>query len=188
MSIPGLPISIEQIIKLITTVLPKQEESKCNGFLKIEGIKGESSHEEHSEEIEVLDFRWSVAYPRSSSSIMSIGETARAHFGDLTVYKAIDKSTPDLGHACARGRRFDTAHFQLCRAGGDSEPYMEYILTDVIITSVRTGGRGYGEKIPLEEISLSYGKIQWKYYKTTIETGKAAGFLTKTWDLQANKE
>jgi type VI secretion system secreted protein Hcp len=188
MSIAGLPISIDQLIKLISTALPKQEESKCNGFLKIEGIKSESNHEGHKEEIEVLDYRWSVAYPRSASSLSGLGETARAHFGDLTVYKAIDKSSPELAQACAKGRRFDSARFQLCRAGGDTEPYMEYVLTDVIITSVRTGGRGYGENLPLEEVSLSYGKIQWKYIQTRVESGKAAGFVTKTWDLQGNKE
>lgn len=181
-----------EILNLIRTLIsgpPKMEEYRGSAFLAIEGIKGESTYEGHVGEIEVLDFHWSLSQPRGgAASGGGALRTERAHFGDLSVYKAIDKATPSLAHACASGTHLNKATFQLCRAGGDTQLYMKFTLQDVIITAVRSGGRGYGEKIPLEEISLSYSQIEWEYFPTKVTTGMVEGRIVKNWNLKTNRE
>ncbi|MEW6730064.1 MAG: type VI secretion system tube protein Hcp [Acidobacteriota bacterium] len=158
-------------------------------FLKIEGIDGESTDEKHKKEIEVLSFSWSVSQPTSASPSTAGSLSAeRAQFGDLVIVKAIDKASPKLMEACCSGEHLKSARLEMCRAGGDKEPYMEYKLTDVLVTSVRPGGSGHGETVPLEEISFAYGKIEWKYTKLNVETGKAAGAVPGGWDLKLNKK
>ncbi len=181
-----------ELLSLIRTLIsgpPKMEEYRGTAFLLINGIKGESTHDKHEGEIEVLDFHWSVAQPHAgAASGGGAMRTERAHFGDLSVYKAIDSSSPALAHACSSGLHLSSAVLQLCRAGGEAQIYMKYSLSDVVITAVRTGGRGYGEKIPLEEISLSYGQIEWEYSPTKVTSGRAEGRLVKNWNLKTNRE
>lgn len=187
-SIPGVdPAYIIGIIKDLLSGPPKQDD-RASAFLKIEGIKGESRDEKHKDEIEVLDFHWGVAQPRAAAASATGAQTTeRAHFGDLSFYKAIDRASPDLAYACSSGKHLKSARLQLCRAGDDEQPFMDYTLTDVIITSVRSGGRGFGEKVPIEEISISYAAIEWKYYETEVEGGKSSGHIVKNWNLKTNR-
>ena len=66
--------------------------------------------------------------------------------------------------------------------------YMEYVLNDVIVSSVRPGGSSEGgEALPLEEASFNYGKIEFIYTQTDHKTGKPKGDVKAHWDLVANK-
>lgn len=181
-----------ELLNLIRTLIsgpPKMEEYRGNAFLSINGIKGESKYDKHTGEIEVLDYHWSVAQPRAgAASGGGAMRTERAHFGDLSIYKAVDKASPALAHACASGTHLSNAVLQLCRAGGDTRLYMKYTLSDVVITSVRAGGRGYGEKVPLEEVSLSYSQIEWEYFPTEVTSGQVEGRVIKNWNLKTNRE
>src|SRR5258708_8889413 len=103
-----------------------------DGFLKVDGIDGESTDDKHKNEIEVLSFHWGVSQPRSGSASSAGSLTAeRANFDNFVVIKAIDKASPKLALGCADGQHFTNARIELCRAGGDKQPYMEYKMTDV---------------------------------------------------------
>jgi type VI secretion system secreted protein Hcp len=65
---------------------------------------------------------------------------------------------------------------------------MEYKMSDVMVSSVRPGGASQGaENLPLEEVTFSYGKIEWTYTETDHKTGKPKGDIKSHWDLVANK-
>ncbi len=52
---------------------------------------------------------------------------------------------------------------------------MIYVLNDAMVTSVRPSGSAQdGDGMPSEEVSFSYGKIEWTYM-TTDQTGKETG-------------
>jgi type VI secretion system secreted protein Hcp len=160
-----------------------------DAFLKIEGIEGESTDDKHKDEIEILSYSCGVAQAASASASTAGSLSAeRASFSDFSIVKAIDKASPKLMLACASGEHLRSARLEICRAGGDKQPYMEYKMTDVIVTSVRPGGSGHGESLPLEEVSFNYGKIEWKYVKTKVEGGRASGNIVAGWDLKANKK
>ncbi|HVG20285.1 MAG TPA: type VI secretion system tube protein Hcp [Blastocatellia bacterium] len=160
-----------------------------DAFLKVEGVPGESTDDKHKEWIEVLSFNWGVDQPQSSSASSHGSLSAeRAHFHPFTIVKALDKASPKLAIGCASGEHYPKATLEICRAGGDKQPYMEYKMTDVMVNSFRPGGTGGGENIPLEEVSFSYGKIEWKYTQTKVAGGKGSGNVAAGWDLKTNKK
>lgn len=160
-----------------------------DAFLKIEGIEGESTDGKHKGEIEILSYSWGISQPATVAASTHGSLTAeRANFGPFTIVKALDKASPKLSIACASGEHYPSARLEICRAGGDKEPYMEYKMTDVIVTSIHPGGSSKGaEAIPLEEVSFSYGKFELKYTKLDLK-GKPAGNVAAGWDLKSNKK
>jgi type VI secretion system secreted protein Hcp len=160
-----------------------------DAFLKVENIPGESLDDGHKEWIEILSYSWGIDQP-VSGSVSSQGSLSaeRANFQPFSIVKALDIASPKLALACASGEHFPTATMQICRAGGDKQLYMEYKMTDVMVNSYRPGGHGGGEALPVEQVSFSYGKIEWKYVQTKVEGGKAAGNVAAGWDLKGNKK
>ena len=129
-------------------------------FLKIDGIKGESLDDKHKDEIDVLSFSWGVSQSGSMAFGGGGGE-GKASFHDLSFMHHIDKSSPVLMQSCANGTHIKEVKIELCRATGDKQKYMEYKMSDCIISSVRPGGSSQGgESLPLEEVSFNYGKIE----------------------------
>ena len=158
-------------------------------FLKINGVPGESTDDKHKEWIEILSFSHGVSQPASGSASSGGGRSAeRCDHQDFSVVKTMDKASPKLALYCCNGSHIDKINLELCRATGDKQKYMEYVFSDVIVSSVRPGGSAQGgEALPLEEVSFNYGKIEWIYTETDHKTGKAKGDVKADWDLTANK-
>lgn len=159
-----------------------------DAFLKVDGCPGESTDDAHKEWIEVLSYSLGVTQPNSPTSTAGSMSAERANFHPFTIVKTIDKASPKLALNCASGEHFKEVKLELCRAGGDKQKYMEYKMTDVMVTSFRPGGHSSGENLPLEEVSFAYGKIEWKYTSTDPSTGKAKGDVAAGWDLKTNKK
>lgn len=160
-----------------------------DAFLKVDSIDGECLDSGHEGWIEVLSYGWGVVQPTSGTPSSAGGLTAqRADFKPFTVIKALDKASPKLALGCAGGEHFKSAILQLCRAGGDKQLYMEYKLTDVIVSSFYPGGQHSSENLPTEEVAFSYGKIEWKYVQTKVAGGQGSGNVAAGWDLKTNKK
>lgn len=159
-----------------------------DAFMKIEGIPGESTDERHKDWIEVLSYNFSVTQRPSGSASTAGGASAeRASFSDFSIVKTLDKSSPKLFEACATGRHIPTVVLELCRAGGDKLKYMEYKLSNVIISMNRPGGASQGnDGIPIEEISFNYGKIELAYTQQSRADGSGGGQVAAGWNLQTN--
>jgi len=160
-----------------------------DAFLKVDGIPGESTDDKHKDWIEVLSYHMGVSQPATGSrSSGGAASAERANFSDLSIVKALDKASPKLFLACAKGDHITKVTLELCRATGDKQSYMKYDLSDVIVSSVRPGGSSHGaETLPLEEVAFNYGKIEKTYTETDHGTGKAKGNVAANWDLKANK-
>jgi type VI secretion system secreted protein Hcp len=160
-----------------------------DAFLKIDGVPGESTDDKHKDWIEILSFHWGISQPSSGSASTAGGRSAeRADFANFSIVKALDKASPKLFLHCANGSHVKEVKLELNRAAGDKTKYMEYKMSDAIVTSVRPGGSPQGgEAVPLEEVSFSYGKIELTYTETDHKTGKPKGDVKGTWDLVANK-
>jgi type VI secretion system secreted protein Hcp len=160
-----------------------------DSFLKIDVIPGESTDDKHKDWIEVLSFSHGVSQPASGSSSTAGGRSAeRCDHQDFSIVKTLDKASPKLALFCCNGQHIKEVKVELCRASGDKQKYMEYKLSDVIVSNVRPGGSAQGsETLPVEEVSFNYGKIEWIYTATDHKTGKAAGDVKAHWDLTANK-
>jgi type VI secretion system secreted protein Hcp len=160
-----------------------------DAFLKIDGIDGESTDDKHKSWIEVMSFSWGAHQPASGSSSSGGARSAeRVDLADFSVVKTLDKASPKLFLHCCNGKHIPSAVIELCRATEDKQKYMEYKMSDVIISSVRPGGAAGGsERLPLEEVSINYGKIEVIYTETDHKTGKPKGDVKANWDTTSNK-
>jgi type VI secretion system secreted protein Hcp len=160
-----------------------------DAFLKIATIPGESTDDKHADWIEILSYSHGVSQPISGSVSSGGSRSAeRVDHQNFSIVKTLDKASPKLALACCNGEHINEVKVELCRAGGDKTKYMEYKMSDVMVSSVRPGGASQGaENLPLEEVTFSYGKIEWTYTETDHKTGKPKGDIKSHWDLVANK-
>jgi type VI secretion system secreted protein Hcp len=161
-----------------------------DAFLKIKEIPGESTDDAHKEWIEILSYNTGISQTASGSASSGGGASSeRADFQDFSIVKALDKASPKLALACADGTHISEVKLELCRAGGDKLKYMEYRMSNCIVSSVRPGGSSQGgETLPLEEVSFNYGKIEWIYTQQKRADGRGGGNVATGWDLEANKK
>jgi type VI secretion system secreted protein Hcp len=133
-------------------------------FLKIDGIKGETTDTQHKDHIQIESFSWGVS--NSSTVTGGGGSAGKATFKEFTVTKKTDRSSPPLMLSCAAGTHIPSATFVVRRTATPGAPPAEgyYVITlnDVLISSFSTAGSGTDDK-PTESISLNFAKIEFSY-------------------------
>ena len=156
-------------------------------FVQVEGIPGESTDAEHEDWIDAVSYSCGVALPAGSIS-SGARVTVTAEHEDFVVVKGLDKASPKLALDCCKAQHIPSVRVELCRASGDRETFMVYLMEDVIVSSVRTSGSVLtGEPVPVEEVSFAYGSIEWTYTEFDPVTGKAKGEVSSGWSLTQNK-
>ena len=155
--------------------------------LKVEGIPGDSIVQGHIDEIDVS----SVSFGASQTGIREAGGKASARRSSLTTFaitKKVDKASPKLFLFCATGQHIQTAvlTFRNVVGGAAAHEYLTITLSDVFISSYQVGGSA-GDDQPLESISISYSKIEYKYV-ARLPSGQLAPPVIVTFDVVKNKE
>ena len=152
-------------------------------FIKIGKIEGESVDAKHKGEINVLAWSWGMS--NSGSAHMGPGAGAgKVNVQDLSITKYIDKSSTDLMLAACNGKHFPDALLIVRKAGEKPVEYLKIKLTDVLITSVSTGGSG-GEDRLTENVSLNFAKVSVDYTPQKHD-GSADSTLNMGWDIAGN--
>jgi type VI secretion system secreted protein Hcp len=161
-----------------------------DAFIKLDGIPGESTDDKHKDWIEVLSFSSGVSQATSGSASTAGGASSqRADFQDFSFVKTLDKASPKLALACADGTHIKEITLELCRAGGDKVKYYEIKMSECMVSSYRPGGSSKGgEAVPIEELGINFGKIEWTYTQQKRGDGTAGGQVAGGWDLTKNKK
>ncbi|HUG09384.1 MAG TPA: type VI secretion system tube protein Hcp [Opitutaceae bacterium] len=143
-------------------------------YIKFDGVDGESSAKGHEKWIELQSFSTADAQAavRDAGSGQASGKrdaatgmaTGKRQHKPFVFTKTVDKSSPKLAEAAAKGKVFKTV--EIGEANGS------YILTDVVISSVQPSSGG---DRPMESLSLNYTKIEWvaKKGKSEVATERA---------------
>jgi type VI secretion system secreted protein Hcp len=153
-------------------------------FIKIGDIKGESLDDAHKGEIDVLAWSWGM----SQSGTMHIGGGGgggKVSIQDLSFTKWVDKATPNLMGFCSSGKQMPEAKLTVRKAGGNPLEYIIITMTDVIITSISTGGSG-GEDRLTENITLNFAKVNYEYQPQKNDGTKDGGPVKYGWNIEAN--
>lgn len=152
-------------------------------FIKIGDIKGESADKTHKGKIDVLAWSWGMS--NSGSAHVGGGAGAgKVSVQDLSLTKYIDSASADLMLACCNGKHFGEALLIVRKAGEEPIEYVKVTMSDLIITSVSTGGSG-GEDRLTENVTLNFAKVKVEYTPQDAK-GKGGKTMEMAWDIAAN--
>lgn len=142
-------------------------------FIKIDSIKGESVDHTHKAEIQVLAWSWGMS--QSGTTHMGGGGGAgKVNVQDISFTKFIDSSSPILMQNCCSGKHFKTATLVVRKAGDKPLEYLKIKLTEILITSLSTGGSG-GEDRLTENVTLNFAAFHLDYFPQKMDgSGDAA--------------
>ena len=152
-------------------------------FMKIGELKGESRDTKHPGEIDVLAWSWGLSNS-GSAQVGSGAGAGKVNVQDVSFTKYLDKSSCDLMLATCNGKHFPTATLVVRKSGEVPLEYLIITMTEVIITSISTGGSG-GEDRLTENVTLNFAKVKVDYKEQTA-TGVVGATPTMTWDIAAN--
>lgn len=145
-----------------------------DAFLKIDGIDGECTKKKYEKCIEILSFSTGVTQrvvTRSDSGAPTAGGCDHHEF---TVGKNMDATSPKLALYCSIGKVIPTITLDLCVDTGERTRYMQYKLTNTIVSGYSTSGQGSsGDARPTEQVSFNYTKIEWNYTIINTDDTKA---------------
>ena len=150
-------------------------------FLDIAGIAGESTDPSHTNQVDVLGWSWGMINSGSAQTGVS---TNKASFQSLNVTKYVDKASPQLMLACAKGAHISMATLYVRNTDTNPIEFIKIQLTNVLVTTVSTGGSG-GEDQLTENVSLNFANVQLDYIsvKPDVDAGTPFSFR---WDIPDN--
>jgi type VI secretion system secreted protein Hcp len=150
--------------------------------IKFDGVDGESTHQDHKGEIEVLSWSWAV----SNASSLSGGGSGKgkANPGDFTFLHLYDKASPVLAKKCASGVHFPSVVVTARKAGEGQKDFLKVTMKEVFISSVAPSGSQGGEIA--ESIAMSYGEIEFAY-KPQDDKGGLGGEVKFGWNVKTTK-
>lgn len=154
-------------------------------FLKITGIKGESTDDKHKGEIEIESFTFGVSNTGTAGRGGGMG-AGKAFFQDISFSKRADAASPVLMQKCATGDHIDKALLTVRKAGGGQQEYYKITLSDLMISSFTNTGSD-GDSVPSEGLSLNFGKIEFDYY-TQAKDGSLGSPTKAGYDMETNKK
>jgi type VI secretion system secreted protein Hcp len=157
-----------------------------DAYLQIDGIKGESTEDQHKDWIEVLSFDHGISQPTSATRSSAGGATTGAsQHGDIMITKNVDLSSPKLLSAVSMGNHFKTAKLEFMRQSGASKvKYLTINLGEVLISAVHSSANS---ELPVESVGLNYGTIEWTYTQQKRGDGSGGGNTTAQYDLTKAK-
>lgn len=153
-------------------------------FIKIGDVKGESRDKTHAGLIDVLAWSWGM----SNSGSAHVGGGAgsgKVNVQDLSFTKYIDKSSTNLILACCKGTHYPEATLIVRKAGDKPLEYLKITLTEVMVTSVSTGGSG-GEDRLTENVTLNFAKFKVAYQPQDKTGAKEGGEVLAVYNIAEN--
>jgi len=146
-------------------------------------LKGESKDSKHKGEIDVLAWSWGA----SNSGNAQVGTGAGAgkvNVQDLSFTKYIDSATCPMLLTVCNGKHWDSALLTVRKAGENPVEYLKIKMTEVLVTSLSTGGSG-GEDRLTENVTLNFAKVNVDYTPQD-DKGKPGTAIPMSWDIAGN--
>lgn len=162
-------------------------------YLKIDNIEGESEDDTHKSEIELHSFNWEEA--QSGTFAQGAGGGAgKVQMHNFEFTSPVCKASPKLMLACATGQHIPSAVLICRKAGGGQQEFYKITLSDVLVSSYRTGSHtegangedGYEQGVPMDQVGLNFGKIQFEY-RPQKPDGSLDNPIKSGYSLKANK-
>jgi type VI secretion system secreted protein Hcp len=154
-------------------------------FLKLDGIKGESTDSKHKDEIDVLSWSWGMTQS-GSTHIGGGGGSGKVNIQDISLTKRLDTASPTLSARCAQGEHIKEALLTVRKAGTDQQEYVKITLKDCLVSSLSTGASG-GQDTLIENISLNFAEYKFEYWPQKKD-GTLGGVVASGYNIKENKK
>lgn len=159
-------------ILLVIVALPLQ--AAIDMHIKIKGARQGAFNEEKSDKgvQGCIAYEHSMSAPRDAASGLATGR--RTH-SPMRIVRYVGKATPQLARAFTDGEVLETVTMEVFGRDDNRQPVLLYTitLTNARITGIRQytdisaplttqPGSGF-EALPIEEVTLTYQKIEWTW-------------------------
>jgi type VI secretion system secreted protein Hcp len=153
-------------------------------FVRIEGVRGDSTDDRHREWVEATSYSQGVT-AIGATRLASGGTIQRPEFSDITITKFLDSSSPVLTRLCAQGAHIRGVVIEFVNPGMDKLLVQRITLDDVMVSSVKMGGPA-GQP-PTETVAFKFARIRQEYFIPKRADGSGGGTIRAGFDLTANK-
>lgn len=154
-------------------------------FLKIDGVKGESSDAKHKDEIEVLSWSWGMSQT-GTMHMGSGGGAGKANVQDVSVTKYVDRATPILLKHCVSGIHIKEILLTVRKAGGKPLEYVKIKMKNALVSGLHAAGTGSDERLT-EQLTLNFAAFEMEYVPQKAD-GSADASIPMKWDIAKNAE
>ena len=129
-------------------------------FLKLTGVKGESTDSKHKDEIEVLSWSWGLS---TGEAKVKRGTIAPKCIQDLTINKLTDSASPQLIMNGVLGQAAKEGTLTMRKAGKEQQEFLIIKMNDVLVSSYQTGGAAGSDLNLTDSVTLSFSSISGQY-------------------------
>jgi type VI secretion system secreted protein Hcp len=162
---------------LVASALPL---AAAGAFIKIAGVPGESTDEDHPGWIEVQSFSHPTARFDSTTGRSTMPSGSGSHeAGEVAIVKSYDSASASLFKACVDGEPIPTIRVELCGEGEGKAKCARYVLNDVSVTAVGLK-RKRKQAEPTEQVTFAYDRIQWSYEGAPTDPAEGQSLQRKT--------
>jgi type VI secretion system secreted protein Hcp len=150
-------------------------------FLRLTSATGESVDPAHAQDIELLSWQWGAA--NSSTTHVGGAAAGKPTFQNLSLSKFVDRSTPVLMSAVAKGTHIERAILYVRATGPRPVEFYKVVCENLLVTSVQLGGHRSEDRLT-EQVILNVQKIGVEYVRIDAQ-GLPAAPERFSWDILA---
>ena len=154
-------------------------------FLKVDGIKGESTDAFHKDEIELVGWSWGA----TEVFILSGGGGTvggKPKFANLVVTKHVDRASPKLLRACLKVTHIRDVVLTQRRAGAGKLNFLVITLKDALVTSLNDVESDAAPR-PMETVQFNFAKVIYEVIPQK-PNGQPDTPVILRWDVKTSKE
>ena len=175
--------NLQSQIDDLVDVRPPTNIRAVDMFIKFDGIDGEAKDDKHQSWSDLLSFDQGQARPDAGSG--SSRQRGDVIFDDVVVVKELDKSSPKIAEAVAKGKFFPKVEIEVTASYDDKGrvTYYAYELKNVQVVSYNISGQGQSEDVPVEQFALNFEEIKVTYTELD-EKGNSKGNIEYSWKVE----
>jgi type VI secretion system secreted protein Hcp len=128
-------------------------------YMKIDGISGDATQGQHKDWIDIQSFSFGVGRGITTRTGRAQNrESSEPSLSDISITKELDSSSVLLCQEATVGKDGKTVKVDFCRTDKEGTPYLQIILSEVLISGYSTSSGGDRTS---ESITLNYTKIEY---------------------------
>ena len=163
-----------------------------DAYLKLDGIQGEATDANHTNEIQLLSFSFGGKQTSSIGSHSGGSGAGKVELANFSITKYVDKASTPLFKSLVTGGHIKTGVFSGVKSGADGKPYLKLSFEELFVTSIHVSTTSEAtaseakREIPTESVSFSYSTIKYEY-STQDASGNQQATGSGKYDLAKNQ-